>query len=124
MKLHLEHTESYRIRAYGPGYFVIGEERLSGSVVLTRDTMLRDAVPAEFEALGADALEPVRALGAEIILIGTGGRQRFPPSAVTRGLFADGAGVEVMDTAAACRTFNILAAEERRVAAVLLPIEG
>ena len=60
----------------------------------------------------------------EIILVGTGDTLRFPPAAWTAGYLACGIGVEIMDTAAACRTYNVLMAEGRRVAAGLLPLES
>ena len=61
-----------------------------------------------------------RALMPEIVLLGTGDRQRFPRPKLTRALLARGVGVEVMDTSAACRTYNIIMMEDRRVAAALL----
>jgi uncharacterized protein len=72
---------------------------------------------AELEA--AD-LEPVVALAPEVLLIGTGVRQVFPAAAVFAALHARRIGFEVMDTGAACRTYNVLVAEDRRVAAALL----
>ena len=61
-----------------------------------------------------------KTLGAEIVLLGTGARQRFPHPRLTRALAQAGIGLEVMDLQAACRTYNILVAEERKVAAALL----
>ena len=60
----------------------------------------------------------------EVVLLGTGARLRFPPAAVLAPLTRAGIGVEVMDTAAACRTYNILAGDGRRVVAALLMIES
>jgi uncharacterized protein len=64
--------------------------------------------------------EVIAGLEPEIVLLGTGGRQRFPRPSLLRSLLARGVGVEIMDTAAACRTYNIIMLEGRRVAAALL----
>jgi uncharacterized protein len=69
--------------------------------------------------LAAEHLERAIALEPEVILLGTGARQHFPAPALLRAMLARGIGLEVMDTAAACRTFNVLASEYRRVVAVL-----
>jgi len=73
-----------------------------------------------FEALGDADFERVRALEPAIVLLGTGARQRFPHPRVYQALIAAGIGVEVMDSSAAARTYNIIAAEGRRVAAALI----
>jgi uncharacterized protein len=63
--------------------------------------------------------EPILALQPEVILLGTGARQQFPPAALLQAVLSRGVGLEVMATDAACRTFNVLASEYRRVAAAL-----
>jgi uncharacterized protein len=75
---------------------------------------------ASFEALTEADFAPLLDLGADILLLGTGAKQRFPHPRLTHALAARRIGVEAMDLPAACRTFNILVAEERRVAAALL----
>jgi len=72
-------------------------------------------------ALSEERLAPVFALEPEIVLLGTGARQVFPPPALMMCFYRRGIGVEVMTTDAACRTFNILVGEGRRVVAALLP---
>jgi uncharacterized protein len=84
-----------------------------------------DAIVAPWAGGGFDGLDDaefaaVLALAPEIVLLGTGGRQRFPHPRVYRVLSEARVGVEVMDTAAAARTYNIIAAEGRRVVAALL----
>ena len=72
------------------------------------------------EDLLAEHLQPVLALAPEVVIIGSGARLRFPPAAVLRVLFERRIGVETMDTAAACRTYNVLASEGRSVVAALM----
>ena len=74
---------------------------------------------ASFEALDASDFERLRDLRSEVVLLGTGNRQRFPHPRLTRPLSDARIGLEVMDTQAACRTYNILVAESRKVAAAL-----
>jgi len=111
------------IRAYGPGYLVVNEERLEGSVILTAGEILRDWPPGSLEELQGDHFEELLAHGPEIVLLGTGARQRFPRPELLAPLIRQGVGYEIMDTPAACRTYNILAGEGRNVAAALLAIE-
>jgi uncharacterized protein len=73
--------------------------------------------PAE---LRSEHLEPALAMGPQVVIIGTGQRQQFPDPAVYFALLEQGIGVEIMDTGAACRTYNILAGEGRRVVAALM----
>lgn len=116
--------EDYRserlIRAYEPGRITIGERQLHNSLILTDDELIEDWRPRLAGELQREDFEPVLKLQPEILLLGTGSRLDFPSPAVTAHLLQCGIGVEVMDTAAACRTFNILLSEQRRVAAALL----
>ena len=75
---------------------------------------------AGFEALTADDFEQLAALSPELIIFGSGKRIRFVPPMLLRGLMARRIGIETMDTAAACRTYNVLAGESRKVIAALL----
>ena len=107
------------IRGYAPGELRIGEEILRGPCIITADTVIREWQALSPLTLGPAELAPLFELGPELVLLGTGGRQQFPEPAV-RALFgARRVGLEVMDLGAACRTFNILVQEERRVAAAL-----
>jgi uncharacterized protein len=74
----------------------------------------------DFESLSAADFGFIAELKPEIVILGTGAAQRFPSPALARALAAAGAGVEVMDSRAACRTYNILATEGRKVAAAIL----
>jgi uncharacterized protein len=104
---------------YGPGYVQVNTERREKSLVVLPDQLL-DWPPAGFDELAAAHLQSLLELRPEIVLLGTGEQQRFPRPELTRALRDAGIGVEVMTVAAACRTYNILVAEERRVAAALL----
>ncbi len=105
---------------YGPGYVDINGERHERSMVVLPDRLITDWPATSFDSLVATQLEPLADLGLEILLLGTGARIRFPRPEVLRPLIEAGIGVEVMDVAAACRTYNILVAEDRKVGAALL----
>jgi uncharacterized protein len=107
------------ITGYGEGYVLINGQRRESSVVVLPDRLLE--WPAQrFDALTPEDFSLFAELKAEIVLLGTGPRQRFPHPRLTAALARAGIGVEVMDVQAACRTYNILVAEERKVAAALL----
>jgi uncharacterized protein len=107
------------ITGYGEGYVMVNGERRASSVVVLPDRIVGWA-PAGFDTLTADDFLFLKDLKVEIILLGTGSRQRFPHPRLTAALAQAGIGLEVMDVQAACRTYNILVAEERKVAAALL----
>lgn len=125
MKLHLDQGAArYRITRYGAGSVTVNGEVLSASLIVTEAELVRDWEPQSFEDLAPAHFERLVALGPELVILGSGRRQRFPDATVLAPLAAAGIGVEVMDTGAACRTFNILAGEGRRVAAALLMMSG
>src|SRR4051812_29052806 len=98
---------------------MVNGARHDSSVVVLPEKIL--PWPAEtFDTLSAENFEFLKNLGADIVLLGTGARQRFPHPRLTATLTSAGIGVEVMDLKAACRTYNILVAEERKVAAALM----
>lgn len=101
---------------YGEGHVLINGERRDSSVVVLPDEV-RDWPGGSLEA---DALSPLRSLPVEILLLGTGRRLRFPAAALIVAFRQQGLGLEVMDTQAACRTYNILLAEGRKVGAALI----
>lgn len=109
------------IRAYEAGSIQVNERVIDRHVVVTPDRLLPDWAPG-FEGLRREHLEPLLELDPEILLLGTGARLRFPSPACTALFLERRIGVEVMDTAAACRTFNILMGEDRRVVAALFMI--
>lgn len=110
------------IRAYGPGRINVSDTLLSKSFILAPTQVLEDWPPQRFEDLTAAHFEAALALEPEILIVGTGAAQRFLPGELLATLSKGGIGVEVMDTAAACRTYNILLSEDRKVVAALLMI--
>ena len=121
LKLHADTpTALNTVTAYGPGFIEINKVRHTTAVVLTPERVEPWAVES-FEAIGEADFERLRALAPEVALLGTGARQRFPHPRLSRALAEARIGLEVMTTAAACRTYNILMAEGRKVAAALLP---
>ena len=116
--MHLDSSEGlHRITGYGSGYVSVDEHRLTRSFVLAPRTLITEWRPQSVSELDAAAMQVLIDLGPSIVLLGTGADQRFPPNALLAPVLGRGVGVEVMATDAACRTFNILVAEGRTVAA-------
>jgi uncharacterized protein len=110
------------IRAYTRGAVTVNDQVIRRSFIVTAERLITDWPPQHFAELDASHLLPLQTLKPEIVILGTGARQHFPPPRMTHPLLSRGIGVEVMDTAAACRTYNILMSEGRQVAAALLMI--
>jgi uncharacterized protein len=107
------------ITGYGERYVAVNGARRETSAIVLADRVL-DWPVERFEELRAEDFAVFETLGIDILLLGTGARQRFPHPRLTAALAKAGIGVEIMDLQAACRTYNILVAEERKVAAALL----
>jgi uncharacterized protein len=107
------------IRGYSDAEVRIGPHSVRASCIVTADTLITQWEPASFAELRAAHLEPILALAPELVVLGTGPRQQFPPAEVRALLAARGIGLEAMQLGAACRTFNVLVQEQRRVAAGL-----
>ena len=121
LKLHADTpTALNTVTAYGPGFIEINKVRHTSAVVLTPGQVNPWPVTS-FEALAEADFERLRALEPEVVLLGTGARQRFPHPRLSRALTEARIGLEVMNTPAACRTYNILMAEGRKVVAALMP---
>lgn len=108
------------IRACADGEITVGEHHYRNSLIVTNHRVIPDWRPSCYEELNREDFDFLRSLQPQIIVLGTGGRLQFPSTQLTGGLLETGIGVEVMNTAAACRTFNILLAEDRQVVAALL----
>ena len=120
MKLHAAGpSRSNAFTGYGEGYVLVNGERHSGNVIVLPERVLPWSATG-FDTLQAQDFAELAALPLEVVLLGTGARLRFPHPRLTQSLAAARIGLEVMDLQAACRTYNILMAEERRVAAALL----
>ena len=120
MKLQPDKSDVQAISGYGPGWVGVGTERITHSVILSSRGDRIDWAAESYEALGPDHFAKLAELQAEVVIFGSGGRIRFPRAAWLRPLAERGIGLETMDTAAACRTYNILAHEGRQVAVALL----
>lgn len=108
----------YVLRAVAAGAVTVNEQVLTRSFLLAPDALVEDWPHAD--PLVAADMDAVLALGPELVLLGTGERQRFPAPAVMAACLTRGIGIEVMDNAAAARTFNVLALEGRRVVAAFV----
>lgn len=139
MKFNLEKTSGVRIHAYDPGIatlavpagleFPEGAEpvtdepslcRVSRNLIISPDAIHYRESPESYEALEKSHIEFALGFEPEILLLGTGDRIQFPSAELMSLPTVRGIGLEVMDTAAACRTFNILVGENRQVVAILL----
>lgn len=110
----------YVIRGYGPGELQINDSRYTESLILTPNQLEPGWKPGPIGEFTTATLEPLLAYDPEIILVGTGDRLHLLGMEFQMRALEAGAGLEVMDTRAACRTFNILMGEGRRVVAGLI----
>jgi len=120
MKIHPDVLHLQSIKAYGPGWVQVGDERLLTSVVITSQGARLAWNCARFEDLSYAHFQQLADLQPELVIFGSGTKLRFPPAALTRALIERQIGIETMDTPAACRTYNVLANEGRSVAVALL----
>ena len=105
---------------YGPGYVDVNGARHEASLVMSGDRMITDWPVEAVARLAGDHIAVILGMDPEIVLLGTGARLEFPDRALLAPLTRVGIGVEVMDTPAACRTYNLLLAEGRNVVAALV----
>jgi uncharacterized protein len=122
MKLQPDKSNSLTINAYGPGWIEVNGQKFEQSLTVSS---LPGAIPSawnarRFEDLGPTSFESLACSGAELVIFGSGQRLRFPQATWLRPLIDRGIGIETMDTPAACRTYNILASEGRKVVVALL----
>jgi uncharacterized protein len=108
------------IRGYADGELRVNENTYRGAVILSATTLIELANTENLEGLLQSNLAQLMELEPELVLLGTGPRQIFPPPAFGAQFLRAGIGFEVMDTSAGCRTFNVLVGEQRRVVAMLL----
>jgi uncharacterized protein len=121
MKMRADRIEGQNaIARHGPEGVLINGVEYTKSVMVAWNGTVRPWHADSFEALGAEHFASIAALAPELVLFGSGPRLRFPAPALLRPLIAARIGVETMDTAAACRTYNVLLAEGRSVVAALL----
>ena len=101
----------------------VGNEPYSGNVIVPWNGPVQAWDAADFDSLMQVHFDQLLQLKPELVIFGSGARLRFPAPALLRSLINERIGVESMDTAAACRTYNVLVSERRTVVAALL-LEG
>ena len=119
MKFSQDTSGGNSIQAYRQGEIIVNEKRINYSVVITPDEIIEWA-PQNFDAIASEHIDQLADYQPEIVILGTGERQQFPAPHITAGLLVQGIGVEIMNTDAACRTFNVLLSEDRRVVAAII----
>lgn len=121
MKFEREQTDGRNtFTGYGEGYVEVNHKAHRASLVVSGQQIVTDWPVTSVEGLAADHVAAIVGLAPEVVLLGTGKSLRFPERALLAPLYSAGVGVEVMDTAAACRTYNILLGEGRNVVAALI----
>ena len=124
MKLQPDRLDVQSILGYGPGWIGLGSngvaEKIEHSIVIGSRGEKFGWNCARFEDLTEEHFTQLAASQPELVIFGSGARLRFAPPAFMRALMQKRIGIETMDTLAACRTYNILAGEGRRVIAALL----
>lgn len=121
VKLHTSSTDGLNLfTAYGDDYVAVNHQKHENNLIVCPESIIADWSTARVDALTEADRQKLLELGAGIILLGTGKRLRFPAVEWMRPFAAAGIGLEIMDLQAACRTYNILAGEGRKVAAALL----
>jgi uncharacterized protein len=118
MQLNLERPDyTWTLRGADGRHALVNERELRASFVVAPDTLLEDWPVSDASQLDAIQLEPIFAMRPELVLLGTGARQVFPPPAILAAFLTRGLGIEVMTNDAAARTYSVLAGEGRRVVA-------
>ena len=113
-------TEPNAIVACSPGEIRLRDRTYRSSVIVTRTAVIDGWRPGAVDELSIDDFSELLALSPEVVLLGTGARQRMPPPALYAAFASRRVGLEVMDNGAACRTYNLLLSEFREVAVALI----
>lgn len=118
MQLTLENPDfRYLLRGVSVDGVLVNDKTLNRSFILTPHELHENWRPASSQDLVADDMQALLGLNPVLVILGTGTRQQFPSAAVMAACLTRGIGIEVMDNAAAARTFNVLATEGRKVVA-------
>jgi uncharacterized protein len=123
VQITLEQSTNNLIRAWEPGRIRIGEQWLTGNLIVTADTIVSDWMPVNGPRIGIGDLGPALEIKPELVVVGAGAVALTPDTDLMAELAALGIGLEYMQTPAACRTYNVLVHEGRRVAAALIQNE-
>ena len=113
-------TEGYFITSYDEATLQVNGKDFSSSLIIAGNTLKTDWSPRTIESLKPEHFTEIIELKPELVIIGTGNKLTFPPVEVYAELIKLGVGVEIMDTGAACRTYNILLGEDRHVVCGLI----
>ncbi|HEX5487688.1 MAG TPA: Mth938-like domain-containing protein [Rhodanobacteraceae bacterium] len=121
MELNLERPRDFLfVRKADAHAVTVVDRSFTASLILARETVIDDWAITDAAAMTPAHIEPILAMHPDVVLLGTGGRQQFPSQAVLAAFLQHGVGVEVMDNAAAARTWDILASEGRNVVAAFI----
>ncbi len=120
MKLTADNNTGNTINSYHPGEIRIQEHTYVSHIIVSENELLADWMPASLENLSLTDFQPALDMHPEIILFGTGNKQRFPDISLLTAILQSGIAIEVMETNAACSTYNVLIGEYRKVVAALL----
>lgn len=119
--LNLDDNQStYQIRSYQPGQIKVNDTIFTQSIIISPQKLIEHWSPQDISELTADAFDIIATLKPNVLLIGTGSAMALIPLSIYGELLNQGIGVEVMNTGAACRTYNALSSENRNVVAALL----
>jgi uncharacterized protein len=115
-----ENHATYQIRAFKPGFIQVNQQTYTRSLIVAPEKLIENWSPQHISELTRDDVFALTQLHPAILIIGTGENLQFPAIELYGDLINEGIGVEIMDTSAACRTYNILTAENRNVIAALI----
>ena len=115
-------TARHAVTAYAEGWIRVGDQRITVPCVVTAAGIVTDLLPPAFCDLTHQHFARLAELNADIVLLGTGAQQKFVDYAYVHWLAEQRIGLEMMDTGAACRSYNVLVSEGRAVAAALYMI--
>jgi len=120
MRLTDDRTGSaFLVRSYAPGEVRVADKVLQRSCLISAERLVEDWRPQTLDELTEEDFQAVFELQPEIVVLGSGPRQRFPEPRLLAAILGRGIGCEVMNTGAACRTYNVLVSEARRAVAAL-----
>ena len=108
-----------RIFSYTADSFTVNNEHITSSIIISVDKLIRNWPPQTFADLATQHIEPIIALEPEVVLLGTGSRMHYPDEPFISAIVLKNIGLEVMDTGAACRSYNLLLSEGRNVVAAM-----
>ena len=115
-----QNSGRYVITGYGKGFIIVNEVSYQQNLIISPQEIITDWIIESPEDISFSQIQVIENWNPEIVLIGTGGKQVFPDGDLMYQFMKQGIGCEIMDSAAACRTYNILLAESRNVVAAIL----